>query len=150
MEYKINQNILNGLENFDVNEVFGSWFYDNELKNKYQNSTPVNHIIINDFLNTEYAEAIYEKYPQEINDTWHKYYNPLEVKYANDHISEMPEEIKNLFYYLSTTKMTKKFSEISGINDLQYDPFLHGAGLHMHPRLGRLNLHLDYEALIKS
>ena len=28
---------------------------------------------------------------------------------------------------------------------MEYDPYLHGAGLHAHPRNGRLNMHLDYE-----
>ena len=36
-------------------------------------------------------------------------------------------------------------SELSSIKDLEVDPYLHGAALHCHPRLGRLNLHLDYE-----
>ena len=46
---------------------------------------------------------------------------------------------------MSTDKLIKVFSEITGIKDLEYDPYLHGAGLHVHPRYGRLNLHLDYE-----
>ena len=45
----------------------------------------------------------------------------------------------------TSDKLIKVFSEITGITDLEYDPYLHGAGIHAHPRHGRLNMHLDYE-----
>ena len=50
-----------------------------------------------------------------------------------------------MFYLLSTSKIIEIFSKITGIEDLEYNPYLHGAGLHAHPRYGRLNMHLDYE-----
>lgn len=34
---------------------------------------------------------------------------------------------------------------ITGIPNLEYDDYLHGADIQMYPRDGRLNLHLDYE-----
>jgi hypothetical protein len=57
----------------------------------------------------------------------------------------MPRGIKKLFYLLSTKEITEKFAELSSINDLEHDSFLHGAGLHIHPRNGKLDMHLDYE-----
>ena len=67
------------------------------------------------------------------------------MKYANDNINDFDKSIKDLFYLLSTNKLIKIFSEITGIKELEYDPYVHGAGLHVHPRYGRLNIHLDYE-----
>ena len=46
---------------------------------------------------------------------------------------------------LSTKEIISLFSDISGIENIEYDPFLHGAGLHAQPRNGRLHMHLDYE-----
>ena len=44
------------------------------------------HIIIPNFLNENYAEDIYNKFPTDFEtDNWHKYMNPIEVKYANDY-----------------------------------------------------------------
>jgi len=140
---KIDKNHLKFLESFDETKIFGNWINDNSLSEKYQKNQPINHIIIDNFLNDDYAELIYNNYSTNI-EKWHIYNNPIEVKYANDDLDSMSESVKNLFYYLSTKKMIKKFSEISNIN-LQYDEYLHGAGLHAHPRYGRLNLHLDYE-----
>ena len=34
--------------------------------------------------------------------------------------------------------------KITKIDDLEYDPYLHGAGMHFHPPGGKLNMHLDY------
>jgi dTDP-glucose 4,6-dehydratase len=142
-EHKIQQLHLKQFENINPNDYFGEWIHT-DLSQSYANAEPFKHVIINNFLNTDYVEKIYEKYPTDF-ENWHKYYNPIEVKYANDDIEHMPEEIKNLFYLLSTKQLVAKFAEITGIENLEYDPYLHGAGLHSHPRYGRLHVHLDYE-----
>lgn len=135
----INENII------DINKYFGNWINDiDTLRQQFINAKPFEHIIIPNFLNEKYAEAVYSQYPNDF-EMWHKYYNPLEVKYANDNINDMCKDIKNIFYLLSTDLITNLFRNISTIDDLEHDPFLHGAGLHVHPRYGRLNMHLDYE-----
>jgi hypothetical protein len=85
-----------------------------------------------------------ENFPEDF-ENWHSYNNPLEVKYANDNIDTMSEKINNYFYILSTSEMINIFSKLTNIKNLEYDPYLHGAGLHAHPNRGRLNIHLDYE-----
>jgi hypothetical protein len=41
--------------------------------------------------------------------------------------------------------ITNVIAELTGIPNLEPDEYLHGAGLHVHPRNGRLQMHLDYE-----
>lgn len=144
--YKINKKYLNSINlKNDSKEYFGEWINNIDiLKEKYSNALPFEHINIENFLQKDYVEEIYESFPTDF-ENWHKYCNPIEVKYANDNINTIDKSIKDLFYLLSTDKLIKVFSEITGIKDLEYDPYLHGAGLHVHPRYGRLNLHLDYE-----
>jgi hypothetical protein len=60
-------------------------------------------------------------------------------------IENLPSELKNYFYYLSHQKMVEFFQKLTDIPNLTYDEYLHGAGLHCHPKHGRLNVHLDYE-----
>lgn len=81
----------------------------------------------------------------KLDNNWYEYNNPIEVKYAFDDINSLPIDIKNYFYYLSTPEIINIIKNITSINNLEYDEFLHGAGLHLHPRYGRLNIHLDYE-----
>ena len=126
-------------------DLFGEWTKDGEsLKSKFQNAKPFGHIVIDNFLRSDVAEKAYKHFPTNYDD-WHKYENPLEVKYAFDDINKMESSIRDIFLALSSEKLIKAFSQISGIENLEYDPCLHGAGLHSHPRNGRLNIHLDYE-----
>lgn len=135
---------INNIENCN-NNIFGDWINDNNIKNKYSYN-PFGHIIIENFLNKDYIENVYNNFPTNINNNnWHKYNNPLEVKYANDNICQLPDNIKNIFYSLSSEKIINKLKEITNINNLEYDPYCHGGGLHLHPVNGRLNMHLDYE-----
>lgn len=145
-KYKINSEYLDRFDDMDIGNYFGKWINDISVIDKYQNSHPIKHVIIENFLDSDYAEKLFNEFPTNFDDSsWHKYMNPIEVKYANDHLETMGKHTKDLFYVLSHKKLIDIFSKISGISDLEYDPYLHGAGLHAHPRHGRLNLHLDYE-----
>ena len=124
---------------------FGDWTLNlDELNDKFLNAEPYEHIIIENFLNKEYAEDIYNNFPNDI-ENWYKYINPIEVKYAYDDINKLPKCLKDIFYLLSTEQMIKIISKITNISNLEYDQYLHGAGLHSLPRNGRLHMHLDYE-----
>lgn len=137
---KITQDQINNCNT----DIFGDWINDSSLSGKFLAARPFEHIIIDNFLQREYAEQVYNSFPTDI-DNWWKYCNPLEVKYANDNLESMPNNIQNIFYALSSTKIIQKMCELSNITDLEYDEYLHGAGLHIMPRYGRLNMHLDYE-----
>jgi len=121
--------------------IFGDWFNEKIAIE----SNPFPYVIIPDFINTEYYNKIKSNFPSEPDENWWKYENPLEVKYALDNLELMDGVISNVFYALSHDNTIDKFKKIFNIPDLEYDPHCHGAGLHMHPRYGRLNMHLDYE-----
>ena len=144
---KIKQRLLNLIDNDDVIKYFGDWVnHTNELSSLFVNAQPFPNIILRNFLDGAYAEMIFNDFPMDIeNDKWHKYYNPIEVKFARDDINNLSDPIRNIFYMLSSDAMIKKMCELTKINNLECDEYLHGAGLHIHPRRGRLNLHLDYE-----
>lgn len=136
-------NCINKEEN--LKKYFGSWIKNvDELVEQFNNAEPSKHIIIENFLESSYAEKISQNYPTDFENWW-CYNNPFEVKYTNDNINNMNKPIKDLFYILSSIELTNLFSKLSNIQDLEYDPYLHGAGLHAHPRYGRLDIHLDYE-----
>ena len=110
----------------------------------FLNAKPFEHVVIDNFLETSYAEKISEIFPV-VNSDWHEYKNPIEVKYTYDNVNELDKDTKDFFYYLSTPELTNIMRDITSIRNLEYDEYLHGAGLHKHPRYGRLNIHLDYE-----
>jgi len=127
------------IDNCNIN-ILGDWL-DNDLNIINE---PFNHIIIDNFLQDDYFDKVTKSLPNSTDNFW-EYMNPLEVKYALDRPEYMNDYIVNIFNVLSHPKVIEKISNIFGIQDLEYDPYMNGAGLHYHPRNGRLNMHLDYE-----
>ena len=137
MSIKISEKDIN-----DANiDIFGDWI-DNEVEISLN---PFKYCIIENFLQEDYYEEIKNTYPEKPNNKFWKYENPLEVKYALDDMNEIDSSVKNLFFALSNNKLINKFEKIFNIEKLEYDKFLHGGGMHMMPKNGRLNMHLDYE-----
>lgn len=144
---KINQDkleIINLFEN-KILDYFGNWTKNiDNLRNQFTNAKPFEHIIIDNFLSEAYADKLHNSFPESF-DNWYKYENPIEVKYTYDNIEALEESMNKYFYYLSSQTMIDIFRKITNIEDITFDEYLHGAGLHCHPRYGRLNIHLDYE-----
>ena len=143
---KINKEYLDKINNLkNIESYFGNWQNNLEnLKNEFVNNKPFSNIIIPNFLNLDYINKIENVFINDYNN-WYKYDNPLEKKLAYDNINNLEKPLKDIFYLLSSDIMIKKLRILTGINDLEYDEFLHGAGLHAHPRGGKLAIHLDYE-----
>jgi Rps23 Pro-64 3,4-dihydroxylase Tpa1-like proline 4-hydroxylase len=126
-------------------EHFGDWQHDiSRITEEFQQGLPYESVAIDNFLDPAFAERIYSEFPTDF-ENWYKYENPIEVKYAFDQIETLSKDVKDYFYLLSSHPVKNLMTNISGIPDLEYDEYLHGAGLHIHPRHGRLNIHLDYE-----
>ncbi len=149
MEGKIKispENLLN-YSNFNIEEWNNSLNL-NELNVTFENNKPFPFVLIDNFLKEEYAEKLYNDYPiinQETLNDWHIYNNPIEVKYAYDNFEKMPNSYQDFFHYINTDSFIDKLKVITGIPNLEYDPYLHGAGIHAMPNKGRLHMHLDYE-----
>lgn len=142
---KIEESYLEHISEQSVLHFFGDWTQNiHTLRDQFLGAQPFEHVVIDNFLEDSYAKKISSMFP-DLDSEWHTYKNPLEVKYAYDDIDKLSIDLKNYFYYLSTPEFTDVMKNMTGIDNLVYDEYLHGAGLHMHPRNGRLNIHLDYE-----
>ena len=143
MSIKIN---ISQLREFKYHEeIFGSWVKNlDELSLKFKTAEPFENIVIDNFFNLDFIKKVEEEFPDNY-DKWYKYDNPLEKKYAFDDISQLKPNLQSIFYLLSKPEVVDLFKKISGINNLEYDDYLHGAGIHAHPRDGKLAIHLDYE-----
>jgi Rps23 Pro-64 3,4-dihydroxylase Tpa1-like proline 4-hydroxylase len=142
---KIIDTYLDTFKNKDISKYLGNWIHiiDN-LNKKFLCAEPFEHVIIDNFLNNDYAEKIAPLFPDDLSN-WHKYCNPIEVKYAYDNINTLPTDLKDYFYMMACDQFMDLIKYITNITDLEYDPYLHGAGLHRHGTHGKLDIHLDYE-----
>lgn len=147
-DFKINLIDLQLMESRDSKlNYFGDWILNVEqFQKRFVGAEPFDNIIIPNFFDKDFAELLFQQFPTDVESgKWYKYNNPLEIKYANDEVKNFPVAIKDAFYLLSSKEVIEKINVLSGISNLEYDPYLHGAGLHAHPTDGRLHMHLDYE-----
>ena len=90
------------------------------------------------------ADALESDFPNEKSEVWFKYNNPIEVKLACNLLCKMPAQALKLFFDINSPEFVQFVAACTSIPDLQADPYLHGAGLHLHPTGGKLDMHLDY------
>ncbi|MHB1956928.1 MAG: 2OG-Fe(II) oxygenase [Sulfobacillus sp.] len=144
MAIKIDKDRLAEFERRIDLRIFGDWTDRlDSLNCEFIHADPFPHVVIDDFLAPSLAELLSGSFPAR-DERWHEYLNPIEIKYANDSLDDMPVQFTDLFYTFCTETVTQMFRRVTGIPDLEHDPYLHGAGLHFHPRGGKLDMHVDY------
>jgi len=122
---------------------FGPWsLHIDSINSQFKSARPFPHVVIDNFFDEEFANHLLCSFPP-VNDKWVRYWNPIEKKLALNDFTETPIFSK-LFDYLQEPQCVNLIKQITGINNLEADPFLHGAGLHFHPKGGKLDMHLDY------
>lgn len=105
---------------------------------------PFYHQVIDNFLDLQTAKDIEKEFPDYNSPCWFDYNNPLEVKRACNNWYYFGPETYKLFSYLNSPTYIEYLKKITGIQELYPDIGLHGGGLHMMGKGGKLNIHLDY------
>jgi Rps23 Pro-64 3,4-dihydroxylase Tpa1-like proline 4-hydroxylase len=107
---------------------------------------PYGHLVVDNFLTQEQAQALYEEVLQTQQDetNWNKYDNPLEKKFSLSRWDQLPKNVYAFLLALSDERVVQFIEDITGISGLIPDSGLHGGGIHMHRNGGKLNLHQDY------
>ncbi len=112
----------------------------------YQGAEGFPHIMIDNFLNAETAEAALKNFPAVGDSTWINYLHYNEKKYGLNKREALPPTLLALIDKLNSPEFIAYLSEITGIKNLIADPMLEGGGLHQIPPGGFLNLHADFTA----
>lgn len=105
---------------------------------------PFYHQIIDNFFDTQRAKTISQEFPDYNSNIWYCYDNPLENKKTTNNWYYFGPETYKTFVYLNSKEFIAYLQKITGIKKLYPDIGLHGGGLHIHGRNGKLNVHLDY------
>ena len=114
-----------------------------ELVPGFRSAEPFSHVVIDDFLRLDVAEAVAKEFPSFDGPLWNEYNNAIEVKKACNHWDRFPAVTYRLFTYLNSKSFIDEMSKLAG-DPLFQDPGLHGGGWHSHATGGKLNMHLDY------
>jgi len=71
--------------------LLGDWVKDiDSLSQSFSSATPFPHVVIPNFFKTEVAEKLYESFPEPGDQSYHRYWNPLEKKLALNNFTYSP------------------------------------------------------------
>jgi Rps23 Pro-64 3,4-dihydroxylase Tpa1-like proline 4-hydroxylase len=104
---------------------------------------PYPHYVIDNFVDDEIAYKLSNEFMSFDSNHWFSYDNEIEVKKTSNNWYNFPEETYKFFQYLNSPAFVQSLSDMTGVQ-LIPDHGLHGAGWHIQPTGGKLNVHLDY------
>lgn len=111
----------------------------------YGTSGPFPHCAWDGFFHPEFARELAAEFPAYESAVLHEYANPLEAKKTcNSWNAFGPATYKALAWLSSPSFVELLRLSIKASFPLYADPGLHGGGLHMHGRGGKLAVHKDY------
>ena len=117
------------------------------LKETIQVSEPYPHFCIDNFLNEEFANQIYNSFPsfQEAQKTGKEFNTVNEQKKIQiTDASKFPPAITRLNQLLASAEFIEMISDLMGIANLMADTDLTGGGIHETHSGGRLDVHVDF------
>jgi hypothetical protein len=132
--------------NPNTNLPFGSWIHEiPTYKTRYSQAKPYEHVIIPNFFETSFAEALFQQFPKDSEPDWYEYNSPIERKKAKNRFATHQFLIESLYQDVLVNETFLSFMrELTGIDNLLADEWRHGQGAHIHGNNGILQLHLDY------
>ena len=112
--------------------------------NLYQNQEPYPYIALQNILPPEWAEQVEKDFPLPNQLDFYRYDNPLEKKMAFDQVYRLPDSVKNCLYQLNSPVFLNFLEKLTGIEGLIPDPYFRGGGVHLIPKGGKLDVHVDF------
>ncbi|MEQ1546823.1 2OG-Fe(II) oxygenase [Methyloglobulus sp.] len=121
-----------------------------QMKEEILRSPPFPHFCIDNFLNTEFADEIYNAFPsfQDAQKMGKEFSSVNEQKKIQiTDVSKFPPAIAKLNQLLGSPEFLEMISDLMGIPDLLADPDLIGGGIHETNSGGHLDVHVDFNYL---
>ncbi|MBC7891308.1 MAG: 2OG-Fe(II) oxygenase [Sphingobacteriaceae bacterium] len=114
------------------------------LSKAYRRAAPYPHITLENFLETEAADAALAAFPAVQDAGWIHYVHVNEKKHGLNKLALLPPPIQQVIGALNAPEFVAWLSELTGIPNLRSDDMLEGGGLHQSKRHGFLNVHADF------
>ena len=112
--------------------------------NNFDSQKPFPHIVVDNFFKKSIALKLEKEFPLFADNRLHEYRNYCEIKKSSNNWNLFPKFTYKIFTILNSEKITKLISKKLKLPNIVVDPGLHGGGLHLMSRKGKLNPHLDY------
>ena len=122
-------------------------FDKEEFKKKFLSTEPFPHFCIDNFLNEDFANEVYESFPtyQEAQTMGREFKAVNERKKIQiPDSSKFAPAMKKLSDLLSSKEYVEMWSNLTDVPDLLSDPKLTGGGIHETNSGGHLDVHVDF------
>lgn len=123
--------------------------YDREaLREKFQNAVPFPHLVLEDFLESDFAQQCQAEYPgyaeaRAVGNEFAAVNERLKVQVCDS--TKFKPNVLRLHEVLASQQFLDDLAYITGIPKLLADPRLDGGGMHvMGGSGGRLDVHVDF------
>ncbi len=114
------------------------------MSSPFMKQDPFPHLILDNFIEPDAAEALYQELSSlDPDDSWYDYNNKFELKRATDNTDKMPASVAFYLSFMNSQKVLPKIEKFSGIEGLIPDPYMRGGGVHMILPGGFLDIHAD-------
>lgn len=123
---------------------FINFFDASGLSTTFIGAKPFDHIVIDNFLNNEFALELSRNFPSSTQKSWWMYDNPLEKKLAFNNIHELHSSFSCFFECVNSKNFLAFLETLTGVDGLKPDSSLNGGGLHLIKRGGKLDVHEDF------
>lgn len=129
-----------------MQERFAALDADSErLAGAYRQAKPFPHIVLDDFLPAEVAEAAHSEFPGREFRDWTKLpTDDQRGKYALTDERRIPPRLRAVIQELNGGYFLRVLEKITGISELIADTKLVGGGLHRIEPGGKLSVHIDF------
>jgi Rps23 Pro-64 3,4-dihydroxylase Tpa1-like proline 4-hydroxylase len=115
------------------------------LQAAFAAAAPYPHIVLDDFLTQEAADALLAEFGGE-DENWTAYNHYNERKAGLTRFELMGPQTQATIDALHSERFIAWLEKISGVSGLLSDPDLDGGGLHQIKRGGFLNMHVDFQS----
>jgi len=115
-----------------------------DLSRQYAENSPLPHVFLQDFIESDLAAALAEEFPRTGTEAWTQYKHHNENKLGMAKRELFPPRLRLLTDELNSPRFVDWLCRLTGISNLVADPGLEGGGLHQSSRGGFLNLHTDF------
>ena len=117
-----------------------------ENKNKYKNSDPFPHIVLDDFFNEDFLNSILKDFPDlSLQKNVKEENRPEEIKYVTKGDVNFSLNTKELMTSLNSELFLNFLKDLTNIDEILIsDPYYIGGGLHEIKKGGHLDIHADF------
>lgn len=116
-------------------------------KKQYQSAAPYPHVVIDDFLDTELAITLSEKFPSSTQRQWVRFSNEREKKLAYSDVYNLGDDtdlFRSAIAKMESRDFLDRLAQLVDVDELHTDHTYLGGGLHRIERDGHLALHSDF------